>query len=344
MSSSKELVVAHHPLSVVAESYRAIRTSLLFHQVENPPRVMLLTSPAPGDGKTVTVLNLAIALAQDGHNVLVIDGDMRKGCCHVRMGLRNHVGLSNVLTGQVSYEQAVQATAIPRLFVLTRGNCPPNPSELVGTRRMRQLLAGLREKYDYILIDSPPVIAVSDTAILSTICEGVLLVLHSKNSTLALARQALERLASVKAKVLGTILNNINLANPDYAYYRHYHEYHPDFSGEENSDGNQKHDTSQIQPKWAFPQAQPANGAETVSQEFVERIISELTEAVGPMASLIVRDQIEILGEPQYAFPKSRLGELVDRICEEILDENLKKRFQSSMSESFRALETSTSS
>jgi hypothetical protein len=209
---------------------------------------------------------------------------------------------------------------------------------------MRQLLAAVREKYDYILIDSPPVIAVSDTAILATLCEGVLLVLHSKNSTLALARQALERLASVKAKVLGTILNSINLANPDYAYYRHYHEYHPDFSGEENSNGNPKDDISQTQPKWAFPQAQPANGTEPVSQEFVERIVSELTEAVGPMASLIVRDQIEILGEPQHAFPKSRLGELVDRICEEILDENLKKRFQSSMAESFRALGTSTSS
>ena len=215
-----------------------------------------MTSPVPGEGKTETTLNLAIALAQDGYNILVVDGDMRKGCCHVRMGLKNHTGLSNMLSGGTSIQQIIQPTSMNGLLVLTRGTCPANPSELLGSSMMRSLVANLREKFDFILIDSPPVIAVSDTAVLATMCDGVLLVLHSKHSTTASARQALDRLGIIRARVLGTILNSIDLGHPDYDYYRHYYKYRVDYTRQEkNGDSDASFDglsTSALQSKYSL--------------------------------------------------------------------------------------------
>jgi hypothetical protein len=281
------------------------------------------------------------------------------------MGLKNHSGLANLLSGETSIQQVIQATSFNGLFVLTRGACPPNPSELLGSNTMRGLVANLREKFDFILIDSPPVIAVTDAVILSTMCDGVLLVLHSKQSTTAAARQALDRLGSVRARVLGTILNSIDLGDPDYNYYRHYYEYRADYSRQENngdsaasfdglaSSGLQPesvqavsrslHDDTQGNGKQEpedrhFEQdpallrsPAPVNGDGIVPAGFVEHMILNLTDAIGPMAPLVVRDQIKILGEPLDAFPKRRLVELIDNVCDEILDENLRQRFKKSM-------------
>jgi succinoglycan biosynthesis transport protein ExoP len=340
-NASKELIVSHHPLSMLAESYRSIRTALLFSQAEKPPKVILLTSPSPAEGKTVTTLNLAIALAQDGHNVLVIDADLRRGTCHTRLGITNHRGLSNVLTGNLALEEAVQATSISGLSLLSRGIRPPNPTDLLGSQKMRQMLSKLRESFNFILLDSPPAIAVSDAAILSVQCDGVFLVFHGKKTNTASARQAMERLDAVRAPFLGAILNGINPDNPEYAYYRCYY----------GSDYGVVSDVREPKNGVASLVAAPAKeeleddqnrlerlGPGTVSQDFFDRMISKLSEAAGPMAPLIIRDHIARLGESKATFPKNRLKELFERVSQEILDERLRKDFYRSMQGDLRAL------
>ena len=225
-SAGKDLILSHSPHSIVSESYRTIRTSLLLSQAEKPPRVILLTSPSPGEGKTVTSLNLAIALAEDGYSVVLVDGDMRKGCCHDRLGLRGNNGLSNVLSGGLSLREAIQQTTIERLVFLSRGIPPPNPTELLGSRKMKEVLTELRQRYDFIIIDSPPVIAISDASILSVIAEGVLLVLNAKITSIPYAQKAVERLDIVRAHLLGVILNAVNLDDPHYSYYQSYKTYY----------------------------------------------------------------------------------------------------------------------
>jgi capsular exopolysaccharide synthesis family protein len=181
-------------------------------------------------------LNLAIALARDGHAVLLVDADMRKGSCHNRLGLTNHRGLSNVLTGGLSLEEGIQGTLVSGLSLFSRGVPPPNPAELLGSRKMKDILIELRQRFDFILIDSPPVVAISDAAILSVIADGVLLVFNGHTTSTASAQKAVERLDMVRARFLGVILNGVNLDNPDYSYYRTYSQYYQ--PSHENEDLN----------------------------------------------------------------------------------------------------------
>jgi succinoglycan biosynthesis transport protein ExoP len=335
-TSPKTLIAANQPFSIISESYRTIRTALLYSQAEKPPQVILLTSPSPGEGKTVSTLNLAIALVQDSHRVLVIDADLRRGCCHSRLGMRNHNGLTNVLTGHLSLEQGIQRTPVSGLSLLSRGVCPPNPSDLLSSSKMREIVKRMRESFDFIIIDSPPAIAVSDAAILSVLSDGVLLVFHGKKTTTAAARQVLERLDAIRAPVLGVILNSVNLDNPDYAYYRTY--YGSDYGNpggqapKEDEKTKRGIDRAALSPT-AFPDS-------TVPQAFFDDMVSNLSRALGPVAPLIVRDQIVMLGESQEAFPKSRLKELLKRLCQEILNEKLRNDFQRTMQEKAVRLES----
>jgi capsular exopolysaccharide synthesis family protein len=300
--------------------------------------VILLTSPSPGEGKTVTTLNLAIALAQDGHSVLVIDGDLRKGNCHGRLGITNHRGLSNVLTGNLTLEEAVRATSINRLSLLSRGVRSPNPTDLLGSQKMRQILSELRKSFSFILIDSPPAIAVSDAAVLSVISDGVLLVFHGEKTTTASARQTMERLDAVRAPFLGVVLNSVNLGNPEYAYYRYYYgSDYADVGQPENGAGSVA--TAHAQEKLDDNQLWLQElGPGTVPQDFFDRMIAELSEAAGPMAPLIVRDHIALLGESRSAFPKRRLKELLDRVSKEIFDERIRGDFRRRIGRNLSAL------
>ena len=225
-ANTTDLIINHKPISTIGESYRSIRTSLLLTQAEKPPQVILLTSPSPGDGKTVTTINLAIALAQDNYSVLIIDADMRKGCCHSRLSLRNGKGLSAVLTGGVSLHDSIQRTSVAGLCLLSRGVVPPNPNELLGSMKMKGLIQELRRSYQFILVDSPPIIGLSDAAVLSVVSDGVLLVLNAEGTSTTAAQSAVERLDTVHAKLLGVILNGINLKDPVYSYFRNYESYY----------------------------------------------------------------------------------------------------------------------
>jgi hypothetical protein len=220
------------------------------------------------------------------------------------------------------------------LSLLSRGLCPPNPSDLLGSSKMRQILEHLRQSFDFILIDSPPAIAVSDAAILSIMCDGVVLVFHGKKTTTPAAREVLERLDAIRAPVLGVILNSVNLDDPHYAYYRSY--YGSDYFGPAGESSNGADKTRDAIDRVAKPEKKlPAAESEpgTVSQAFFDAMVANLSKAVGPMAPLIVRDQIIMLGESQRQFPKSRLKELLGLVGQEILNEKLRNDFQRSMRE-----------
>jgi succinoglycan biosynthesis transport protein ExoP len=219
----KEIVVARDQFSMIAESYRTIRTALMLSQAERPPKVILLTSPCPNEGKTVTTLNLGIALAQSGKKVLAIDADLRKGRCHQLLHLRNHGGLADVLAGHLDVKRGIQKTAINDFYLLPRGTLPPNPADLLMSQRMRDVLNELRSSFDFIVFDSPPIIAVSDAAVLSAVCDGVVLVFNGQKTTSPSARRALERLDKVGARMLGVILNGIDIRDPEYFDYRSYY-------------------------------------------------------------------------------------------------------------------------
>jgi succinoglycan biosynthesis transport protein ExoP len=215
-----ELVISYLPLSLVRESYQTICTALLFSLPERPPRSILITSSQPREGKTATAVNIAITLAQSGAPILLIDADLRNGHCHRLLSLGNESGLTNILTGDENVTEIIQKTSVPNLSLLSRGAVPPNPAQLLGSESMRQLLSSLERDFSFIIIDSAPLLPISDTVLLSTTVEGVLLVVKAQEASRHAVNQACERLAYVKAKVLGVILNGINIQHTEYKDYR----------------------------------------------------------------------------------------------------------------------------
>ncbi|HEV2397042.1 MAG TPA: polysaccharide biosynthesis tyrosine autokinase [Candidatus Sulfotelmatobacter sp.] len=218
-----ELVTQVRPQSQMAESYRALRTSLLLSNLGAPPKVIMVTSALPQEGKTTTSINTAVVLAQKGVRVLLIDADLRRPSIHKTLGMGPHSGLSNVLTGSTTVEQAVTHTPIlPNLFVLPAGTPPPNPAELLASVNMRDLLNKLRDEYDHIVIDTPPSLSVTDAVVLSPRADAVVLVIRSGQTTKQALRRSRDVLMQVNAKVIGVLLNAVDLSSPDYYYYYEY--------------------------------------------------------------------------------------------------------------------------
>jgi len=218
-----ELITQSRPLSQMAESYRALRTSLLLTSVGSPPKTILITSALPREGKSTTSINTAIVLAQKGTRVLLIDADLRRPSIHKTLGMGPRIGLSNVLTGGATLQQAtVRSSLLPNLFILPAGTPPPNPSELLASAPMFDLLAEVREQYDHIVLDTPPTLSVTDAVVLSTRADAVVLVIRSAQTTKPALRRARDILAQVNARVAGVLLNAVNLDSPDYYYYYEY--------------------------------------------------------------------------------------------------------------------------
>ena len=226
LASSKEaveLVTQARPQSQMAESYRALRTSLLLSNLGAPPKVIMVTSALPQEGKSTTSINTSVVLAQKGVRVLLIDADLRRPSIHKTLGMGPHSGLSNVLTGSTTLEQAiVHTTILPNLFVLPAGTPPPNPAELLASSEMRDLLTRLRGEYDHIVIDTPPSLSVTDAVVLSPRADAVLLVIRSGQTTKQALRRSRDILTQVNAKVVGVLLNAVDLSSPDYYYYYEY--------------------------------------------------------------------------------------------------------------------------
>ncbi len=215
------------PKSPVAEAYRTIRTAVFFSAWNGQTKTILITSPAPDDGKTTMVSNLAIAMAQAGKKTLIIDADFRKPMQHNIFGLTNEVekGLSGVLCGQVSLDDAIRACQTDGLELLTNGPEVPNPSELLNSKAFANLLKELSGRYDRIVIDSPPVTPVADSQILAAICDATILVVRAEKSTRKACQQARDTLASVGAHVLGAVVNNVSPRHSRYGYYSGYGYY-----------------------------------------------------------------------------------------------------------------------
>src|SRR5215207_4059524 len=219
---ARRLVTVLDPRSVAAEAYRTLRTNLLYALVDDPPKVMVLTSPGPGEGKSTTCANLGVVLAQAGKKTIILDCDFRKPVIHKFFGLRNVFGVVDVLVGERKLQESWKEP-VEGLKVVPVGRVPPNRTEILGTRRVSELLAGLREKFDYVLVDAPPVGAVSDPAILATQGDGVLLVSDAQSTRKGSVRQAVRSLAAVKANIVGAVMNNIETSKGSYYYNYSYH-------------------------------------------------------------------------------------------------------------------------
>src|SRR5271163_1684978 len=226
LTASKEVmetVTQIRPQSQMAESYRALRTSLLLSNLGAPPKVIVVTSARPQEGKTTTSINTAIVLAQKGVRVLLVDADLRRPSVHKALGMGPRSGLSNVLTGTATFEQTITISPVlPNLFIMPAGTPPPNPAELLASSNMRDLLTELREQYDHIVIDTPPTLSVTDAVVLSPRADATILVIRSGQTTKQALRRARDILMQVNAHVAGVLLNAVDLTSPDYYYYYEY--------------------------------------------------------------------------------------------------------------------------
>jgi succinoglycan biosynthesis transport protein ExoP len=217
----RELVTTHGSYSRVGEAYRNLRTALLLSRAGGPPKVTLITSAMSREGKTVTAVNISVMLAQLGGSVLLIDADLRRARCHRVLAVDNHLGLTEVLTGSRNINEMIRATEIENLYFLGAGSVPPNPTELLNSPRMAEVMTQLRERYEYIVIDSAPVLPVSDSMVLSRLTDGVVLVANGSATPRQQVKNACARLEYARAKILGLVLNKVKIHSPDYHYYYH---------------------------------------------------------------------------------------------------------------------------
>lgn len=230
----KDLHIHREPKSHIAECTRAVRTNLLFMSPDKPLRRMLVTSSGPQEGKSTTAINLAIAMAQSGQRVLIIDTDMRRPRLHKAFGVPNDVGVSSLVVGEGRLEDAIKTTEVPGLFLLPCGPVPPNPAELLHTQAFGELLETLDGKYDRVILDSPPVGAVADAVVLATQVNGVVMVLKADVTQRDVAKRTVRGLMDVKAMMLGAVLNDVNLERSRYGDYYYGYAYRNYGYGEKN--------------------------------------------------------------------------------------------------------------
>jgi len=215
----RHVIAKLNPKSPITEQYRTVRTNLQFASVDDELRSMIITSSGPGEGKSMTTANLAVVYAQQGKKVLLIDADLRKPTVHYTFRLDNLRGLSNILVGEHTLEESVNRTDVDNLDVISCGPIPPNPSELLASRKMQQLLNDAKLSYDIVIFDTPPVLAVTDAQILANIVDGSLLVIRSNHTENEAATKAKEALEPANAKLLGTVLNDREKKHANYYYY-----------------------------------------------------------------------------------------------------------------------------
>ncbi len=218
--SGPNLITLTDPQAPAAEAYRTLRTNLMFYGIDRQASALVITSAVPGEGASAVLANLAVTLAQAGHRTVVVDCDLRKPAQHALWGLDNERGLTTMLLDNAALaDPPLQAIGVDNLHMLTSGPLPPNPADLVGSRRMDELIAALRERADYVLFDTPPVLAVSDAAVLGHKLDGLLLVLRAGASRRDHAARARDELQRVNVNILGVVLVNAPRDSAVSGYY-----------------------------------------------------------------------------------------------------------------------------
>jgi capsular exopolysaccharide synthesis family protein len=227
-SENPELLMNVDGRSALAESYRHLRTSVLLSTAGRAPKALLVTSSLPGEGKTTTAVNTALSLAQTGASVCIIDADMRRPRLRAIFGLHGGAGLSSILSSEMTESEMLKVPEhddVSGLNVLTSGPIPPNPAELLGSDQMRKLIVALQSKYTHVVVDSPPITSFTDGVLISTMVDGVLLVVHGGKTSRHVVRRSRQLLQDVGAKIFGVVLNNVDARSQDYYYYRQQYYY-----------------------------------------------------------------------------------------------------------------------
>ncbi len=220
-AAARKLVTSANPKSIVSEQFRTLRTNINFSMPDQELKTLLFTSASPGEGKSTVAANTAVVFAQEGKRVLLVDADMRKPTVHYTFHMTNTLGLSNLLTRQATVSDVVKVSNIDNLHVITCGPIPPNPAELIGSKTMDKVMEEMKEYFDIIIFDAPPVLSVTDGQILSNKCEGTILVMSAGETEKEGIIKAKDALVSSQANIIGTVLNNFKL-DKDHYYYQYY--------------------------------------------------------------------------------------------------------------------------
>jgi capsular exopolysaccharide synthesis family protein len=223
--TGRELLINSGGPSWQAEAYKHLRTSVLLSTPGRAPKTLLVTSSVPEEGKTTTVVNMATVLAQTGAKVVAIDADMRRPRLHQVFGMENNQGLSSILSSEASENEIlamINQYKDTNLYLLPSGAIPPNPAELLGSEQMRRLLLVAGESFNYVIIDSPPIASFTDGVVISSIVDGVLLVVHGGKTSRQVVRRTRQMLQEIGAKIIGVVLNKIDVRSHDYYYHHHY--------------------------------------------------------------------------------------------------------------------------
>lgn len=213
------LITKVKPKSPVSEQYRTIRTNILFSAVDDDLKTLMFTSTAPGEGKTTTAANIAVVFAQQGKKVLLVDADLRKPTIHYTFNLMNIHGLTSVLTKRCTLEEAIEDGGVENLYVLTSGPIPPNPAEMLSSKAFEKFFETVKEQFDLVIFDTPPILAVTDGQIIANKCDGTILVVSAGKTEKLAAKKAKELLLNAKGRLLGAILNNKKQDQTHYYYY-----------------------------------------------------------------------------------------------------------------------------
>ena len=218
----KAIISYNDPKSVISEQYRAIRTNIEYSNVDQNTKTILVTSSDKNEGKTTTVSNLAVSFANLNKKVLLIDCDLRNASIHKMFKLNNIYGLTDILAKDRAVDKCIQETELKNLYVLTAGATPPNPAEILSSEKMKNLIEDLKNIYDYIFIDTPPIGLVTDAGALSSFIDGVVLVVKSESIEKKYLEETKKKLDAVDARILGAILNAYKSEQKDYYYYSYY--------------------------------------------------------------------------------------------------------------------------